>query len=546
MRRVTLALLLCVLAALAASGRVVVWVSASGMMPFQLTEGARAGFTKGLEEAGLSPVSSTEVISVNMTVDPQSAEDLSSLAAALNSDYVAVIEVVNDGRDFLMSGRLYEGYTGELHEGDTALVDQISNASRLAERIARRLAEGLPTCGPFVEIARDGATATLALGSSQDVRRYDYGWVYRYGEPMIHPDTGKSLGVGIEIVGLLRVDNVRGPAVSSVTLSDTFGNLRYRATDRVRMFTTADYRAENIHRGALVPFVDFGFGDLFDLPYIVVPDPDEPDKPEVDKTITGVRLELAEVRNLDYSPVDLDYADGRVYVLGDDDKVHLYRADLTPDRSLNVGSAEAIAVHKGRLYVSDSWSSTITSHALGASGLSDARVINRDISAVKLVSGADGNLWTTAFSYSAGWSFYTYPALRLSENGTVVEARELDRSSSMKSLAVDPEGTVYYATSFGPVRGKTSGGNSFERASGTAKNPEAVATDNNGLLYVIDSREGLMVFDPQGNLLGSWKGGGVMDLRHIDGIICGDGSCYLISNWNEVLVRIDATFEYAR
>lgn len=541
-RRVTIVLLTAALAACAASGRVAVWVSASGTMPYHLTEGARAGFTEGLEEAGLNPVSSSEVYSLNLTVDPTDAADLALLASALGCDYVAVVEVQSDGAEFVLGGRLYEGYTGELREGDTALVDEVADASRLASRIALRLADDLPDCGPLLSLGEGGATAQVALGSSDDVRRNDYGWVYRYGEPMIHPDTGENLGVGIVIVGVLRVEAVRGADVATAALSSTIGGLEYASTDRVRMFLDEDYAAGDFHRGTVVPFGELGFGELLtEEREVPLPDGGAGERGEP----LAVKLSLVDVEELDYSPVALDFVEGTLAVLGDDDRVHLYEDDLTPRRSLEVDAAESLALHNGRLYLADSWSDTIVVQGLGGGALSTPETINDDLSAVLLVSGADGNLWTTTFSYSAGWDLYTYPALRLSDDGDVLEARALDDVGSLVSLAAAPDGTIYFLDNFGPVRGLTPEGDIVERGARMLREPKLLECDADGLLFVLDGTDGLVVFDEQGRVMGRWDGGGVIDLRNVDGLARGDGSCYLISNWDETLVRLELNIEYA-
>lgn len=532
-------ILLLVGALSAAAGTAAVWVAAEGMLPYQVPDSARSGFTAGLEEAGLEVLPQERVYAVNTVIDPASTADLSTLAAMLSCDFIGVISIKNDGDDYLLHGSLYDGFNGELIDGDTSLVDQLSTVSRLAERIAQRLAEDLPTCGPLFDPAADWSTAMLALGSADDVQLYDYGWVYRYGEPMTHPDTGASLGVGIEILGALRVAGVRGAELSVVALSEPLEGYEYSKDVRVRMFTPLDYQVNGFERGLVVDFSRLGFGEEEDV------EVELPHSEPADSELAGVEIELLEILRPDYAPLALDLEDDLIAVLGDDEVVRLYPGALKNVAPLESTAADCdgLALLDGDLYLADSWSSTIYRRSASAAG-ADREPFTAELSVDVLASGADGNLWASTFSYSVGWDSYTYPALRLGRSGDVVEARALDVSGSVESLTAAPDGTVYYLSSFNPVKGLSGDGTTVERGARMLQEPRLLDCNTDGLLAVWDGEAGLVVFDAAGRIMGRWTGSGVLDPRNIDDLAFDGRLLALGSNWDGLIALLELDYVY--
>jgi hypothetical protein len=536
MKRLVPVLLMIAGGVYAAAGRIAVWLDVPGSAAYQLVENTRTGFEEGLTAAGLAPVPREEVTSVNTVVDPTSDAQLALFASALGCDYAASLSVTVAGGVTQISGLVYDPYAGERHETPAAPVENAEGARRTAARQAEGLAENLPTSGPVVSLDGRWMTALAAVGFDDDVRFNDYLWVYRYGEPLVHPDTGEILGVGVVVVGAGRVEEVRGEHLALVSLSPPAAGLEYEPSDRVRMLDGQGYARLGFDRGTVVPFGVLGFGGTGTAPVPLPQPPIHPPGPE------GVELELEESLELDYSPVSLDASFEGVVVSGDDGRLHLLPLELESGAERVVeaeGSGPAVLLG-GEVYLADSWEGVILRGGLQTGGLS---VFAEGISPELLISGGDGHLWVVVFSYSSGYFLATYPALKLSPSGDVAEVRELD-AGKLNGIAAAPDGTLYYLASFEPVRGARPDGSTVEVGARMLPDPKALDTDALGWLYVVDGRTGLVVFDEGGRVMGTWGGAGVVDFRDVNLVAVAENNVYLASTWEGTLHRLGLSYLY--
>ncbi|MCK4592954.1 hypothetical protein KAU45_00530 [bacterium] len=535
MRKLALTLLVIATGTLAAAGRIAVWLDVPGSAAYQLVESARIGFEEGLEEAGLNPVPREEVTSINTVIDPKSDAQLALLATALGCDYVASLTVTTDGDGVKILGLVYDPYAGKRHES-TALAESADGARKTARHLAEELTRALPTAGPLISLDERWMTAQTALGDGDGVRFNDYLWIYRYDEPLVHPDTGEILGVNVMVIGVGRVEDVRGDHLSLVSLSPPAAGLGYEPSDRVRMLDEEDYERLGLTRGMVVPFGVFGFGETEAAPVPLPRPPIHPPRPE------GIELKLEESLELDYSPVGLDASFEGVVLCGDDERLYLLPMKLGSDaeRIVETGGSGPVARLGGDVYLADSWEGAILKVETETGEVSR---FTDEISPELLIRGGDGYLWAVVFSYSDGYLLTTYPALRISPGGDVVEVRELE-AGKLNDFAVAPDGTLYYLTSFEPVRGQRPDGVIVEVGARMLPDPKALDTDHLGWLYVLDAKMGLVVFDSDQRIMGTWSGAGVVDLSNVDLIAVAENDVYLASNWDQALYRLSFTYVY--
>ena len=535
MRKLVPVLLIIAAGALAAAGRIAVWLDVPGSSDYRLVEAARAGFDEGLTDAGLNPAPRDEVTSINTVIDPSSDAQLAQLAAALGCDYAAALTVEAAGGGVEISGLVLDPYSGKRYEGPAAPAESADGARTTAARMAGELAINLPTSGPVISLDEKWSTAQTALGAGDGVQFNDYCWIYRYGEPLIHPDTGEILGVTATVVGAGRVEEVRGDHLSLVSLSPPAEGLEYSPTDRVRALDGGTYERLGFARGTVVSFGVLGFGGAAAMP-VPLPGPVHPPGPE------GVELKLEESLELDYTPVGLDASYSGVVLCDDDGRLHLLplKIENGPELLVETGVSGPVARLGDEVYLANSWEGVVLRLAAGAD---EPEIFAEGISPDLLVAGGDGSLWAVVFSYSSGWDLVTYPALELGPAGDVVEVRELD-AGKLNALAASPDGTLYYLASFEPIRGLRPDGSVFEVGARMLPDPKALDTDALGWLYVVDARSGLTVFDARQRVAGTWGGAGVVDFRNVNLIAVTDDGVYLASGWDRVLYRLSLSYTY--
>lgn len=529
-------LLIIAAGALAAAGRVAVWLDVPGSADYLLVEGARAGFEEGLTQAGLNVAPRDEVTSINTVIDPSSDVQLAQLAAALKCDYAAALTVTAAGGGVEISGLVYDPYAGKRYEGPVALAESADGARDMAARLAGELAKGLPTAGPVISLDAKWSTAQAALGADDGLQFNDYCWIYRYGEPLVHPDTGEMLGVAVTVVGAGRVEEVRGDHLSLVSLSPPAEGLEYSPTDRVRALDEGTYAKMGFARGTVVSFGVLGFGGNaavpipIPLPTVHIPGPE------------GVELKLEESLELDYTPVGLDVSSSGVVLCDDAGRLHLLslKPKSGPERVVETGVSGPVARLGDEVYLADSWEGVVLRLAAGSD---EPETFTEGISPELLVAGGNGSLWAVVFSYSTGWDLVTYPALELGPAGDVVQVRELS-AGKLNALAASPDGTLYYLASFEPIRGLKSDGSVFEVGARMLPDPKALDTDSLGWLYVVDARSGLVVFDARQRIAGTWGGAGVVDFRNVNLIAVSDDAVYLASGWDRILYRLSLAYTY--
>ncbi|OGD72018.1 MAG: hypothetical protein A2Y64_08195 [Candidatus Coatesbacteria bacterium RBG_13_66_14] len=521
--------------ALAAAGRVAVWLDVHGSSDYLLVEAARAGFEEGLTDAGLNVAPRDEVTSINTVINPAVDAQLAQLAAALGCDYAAALTVTAAGGGVEISGLVFDPFAWRRYESLVALAESADGARTMAARLAGELAKGLPAAGPVISLDARWSTVQAALGAADGLEFNDYLWVYRYGEPLVHPDIGEILAVTTTVVGAGRVEEVRGDHLSLVSLSPTAAGLAYAADDRVRALDEETYTRLGFARGTVVPFGVLGFGESATMP-VPLPGPVHPPGPE------GVELKLEESLELDYSPVGLDASFSGVVLCYDDGRLHLLPLELKsgPERIVETGVSGPVARLGDEVYLADSWEGVVL--RLGA-GSAEPETFAAGISPDLLVAGGDGSLWAVVFSHSSGWDLVTYPALRLGSAGDVAEVRDLN-AGKLNALAASPDGTLYYLASFEPIRGLAPDGTIFEVGARMLPDPRALDTDALGWLYAVDARSGLVVFAARQRVAGTWGGAGVVDFRNVNLIAVTDDAVYLASGWDRVLYRLSLTYTY--
>src|SRR4030042_4246450 len=165
-RKLVPVLLVMATGALAAAGRVAVWLDVHGSSDYLLVEAARAGFGGGLTGAGWTVAPRDEVPSINTVINPAVDAQLAQLAAALGCDYAAALTVTAAGGGVEISGLVFDPFAWRRYESLVALAESADGARTMAARLAGELAKGLPAAGPVLSLAARWSTVHAALGAA--------------------------------------------------------------------------------------------------------------------------------------------------------------------------------------------------------------------------------------------------------------------------------------------------------------------------------------------------------------------------------------------
>ncbi|MCD4733059.1 hypothetical protein K8R78_02345, partial [bacterium] len=336
MRRLTVLLVL-ILASLSlgAAGRLAILVEGQGLLPYSVMEMVSKGFETGFAEEGINVVPEDEVQAINTVIDIGKLDQLAMLASALGCDYIATLRL--DGRDstYNLTAEVFDAFSGQIIDGYKLLkIDKSKLDKEMVFEATRNLAWNLPTSGPLVELRAGGEpsrVARMALGAGDEIEWNDYLWIYRFEEPLLHPDTGAALTKqGLVIVGVARVEKVEGRYLSLLALSESSPGYSYEITDRLRLFNEENYEEYGFARGIVTPFSTFGFGAGDDSMAIILPTnpltpalPDMPIAPQHPSEPVSVEFKLLERHAVGYEPISISADYDGLAVVTDQDRIEL-------------------------------------------------------------------------------------------------------------------------------------------------------------------------------------------------------------------------------
>ncbi len=554
MRRLTILLVL-ILASLSlgAAGRIALLAEGQGLLPYSVMEMVGKSFESGFTEEGLNVVPDKEVESINTVIDISKPEQLAMLASALNCDYIATLRLDGRSWNYNLTAEVFDAFTGEIIDGYKLLnIEKAKLDKELIFEATYELAGNLPVSGPLVELREGGEparVARMAIGAGYDIEWNDYLWIYRFEEPLIHPDTGEALTKqGLVVIGVARVEKVEGRYLSLLALSEPSPGYTYTRTDRLRLFSEKDYEEYGFSRGIVTSFSTFGFGAAFDGTAIILPtNPSTPTLPSTPPRHPSgpesVEFELVEQHKVAYEPVSISADYDGLAVVTDDDRIELLPLKLNARTGGTIVFEDpgSVARLDGVIYAVNDWDGELYK-INPLSG--DRKLLNDELDIDLLTVSGDGSLWCTVFSYFAGMDLLTYPALRLSTMGQVVEARAIGEKT--KALAITADGTIYTISVFGLVSGLRPSGDSFELGTRMLRNPLALAVDAMGWVYVVDGDEGLVVFNSVGEIVGRWSGGAMMDFSQMDSIALVGNDIYLSSVWEQNIVHLTLDYSFPK
>jgi len=555
MRRLTILLVL-ILASLSlgAAGRMAILVEGQGLLPYSVMEMVSKSFETGFTEEGLNVVPKDEVQAINTVIDIGKPDQLAMLASALGCDYIATLRL--DGRDwtYSLTAEVFDAFSGQIIDGYQLLkIDKSKLDKEMVFEATRNLAWNLPTSGPLVELRAGGEpsrVARTALGAGDEVEWNDYLWIYRFEKPLTHPDTGETLTKqGVVIVGVARVEKVEGRYLSLLALSEPTPDYSYHIKDRVRLFTEADYEEYGFARGIVTPFSTFGFGAV-DNTVIFLPVtptmpmmPSTPSIPQHPSEPVSVDFKLLERHAVAYEPVSISADYDGLAVVTTDDRIELLPLTLNARTGGTISFEDPLAAVRldGFVYAINDWDGELYK-IKPRSG--DRQLLDDELDIDLLTLDGDGNLWCMVFSYFAGMDLLTHPALRLSPSGKVLEARDIGERS--EAFAVAKDGTIYTISVFGSIGGLRPDGGSFDLGARMLSNPQALAVDSLGWVYVVDGDEGLVVFNKSGDIVGRWDGGAAVNFSQIDSIALESNNLYLSSEWDQEILHLSLDYSFSK
>ena len=160
-----------------------------------------------VERAMLEQVLQEQALSQEALVDPATAARLGKVVSA---EYVLIGDIHEDARSVEAFIRLVDTETSEVVVADDVYAEDkgLKGLTELMEGLAVKLRNGFPLVEGIV-LKRDGATVVFDIGSKSGIRKNMGMLIFREGEHIKHPVTGKDLGAPSVLLGKARITEVQ-------------------------------------------------------------------------------------------------------------------------------------------------------------------------------------------------------------------------------------------------------------------------------------------------------------------------------------------------
>jgi hypothetical protein len=241
---------------------------------FGVTEADAESFWSGLTDAFASNLRfqvversqlETVIDELALTLsDLTSTETAVDVGRLVGSEYVVISSISLTGGIYVLSARMVNVNTGIAVASGLEKVSA-AELSESTRNLAREIAAAIPTSGEVLGITRDGEVI-IDIGSADGVLSGMKVMVYRLGEAIIDPDSGRELGKEFVDVAELEVTDVQLYGANSKILKEYYP---VREGDRVEADVEGFYTDEAIKEAKKKkeekPFISLNAGYLIRL-----------------------------------------------------------------------------------------------------------------------------------------------------------------------------------------------------------------------------------------------------------------------------------------
>ncbi len=174
---------------------------------------------KVIERAQLEKILNEQKLGLSGIVDANTAAEIGK---GIGVDAVVLGSITRAGNSLSIDARLIDTESAAIISAQTAYSDRISmyNIAQMVENLSRKFKQDLPVVKGLV-ININGSQLTLDFGANKNVKKGMKVIVYREGDPIVHPVTGKVIGRMINQVCVARITEVM-PGYSLAEIERTF------------------------------------------------------------------------------------------------------------------------------------------------------------------------------------------------------------------------------------------------------------------------------------------------------------------------------------
>jgi TolB-like protein len=171
-----------------------------------ITEFIRLNRFKVIERSRMERILEEQKLGLTGVIDANKAVEVGKMAGV---DAVVFGSIASDKRTVTIDARLVDTETGEIITSRDAFGKSLSLAhlSEMIADVAVKIKNDLPVIDGIV-VSTTPSNLTIDIGSSKGLRKGMKCYVYREGEPIIHPITGDTLDIKKDIICEAQVADV--------------------------------------------------------------------------------------------------------------------------------------------------------------------------------------------------------------------------------------------------------------------------------------------------------------------------------------------------
>ncbi len=161
---------------------------------------------KVIERAQLEKILNEQKLGLSGIVDASTAAEIGK---GIGVDAVVLGSITRAGNSLSIDARLIDTESAAIISAQTAYSERISmyNIAQMVETLSQKFKQDLPIVKGLV-INLNGSQLTLDFGANKNVKKGMKVIVYREGDPIVHPVTGKVIGRMINQVCVARITEV--------------------------------------------------------------------------------------------------------------------------------------------------------------------------------------------------------------------------------------------------------------------------------------------------------------------------------------------------
>ena len=163
-----------------------------------ITAFVNLGRFKVIERAQLEKILQEQSLAASGIIDATTAAEIGK---GIGVDGVVVGSITYSGSTISIDARLIDTETAAIISAQDAYSYSYSleGLSKLVKDVAEKVAKDIPLVQGVV-IKAEGENITIDMGTEKGIRKFMKGIIYREGEPIIHPVTGKVIGKQIKTI----------------------------------------------------------------------------------------------------------------------------------------------------------------------------------------------------------------------------------------------------------------------------------------------------------------------------------------------------------